>query len=278
VIPQLSDRQRELLQQWMPAAGVVTDHSWGLVGTAVLELQLDGERYIAKAGDASDGHIAREIRAHRAWLTPWTARGRAPRLVHADEEAKLLVTQFLPGVLVQGTEQEWDPDVYRQAGVLLAEFHGQVAVPDETHEARENQRSLNYLGKKHTISTALTERLRSEIESWPTAAAVLVPTHGDWQPRNWLIHEGTVGIIDFGRADLRPAVTDFARLAVQQFTTDPALESAFFDGYGSDPRDPTTWHRIQLREAINTTVWAHLVGDKPFEAQGHRMLAAALSE
>ncbi|TCC48005.1 aminoglycoside phosphotransferase family protein [Kribbella capetownensis] len=262
----------------MPAAEVVTDHSWGLVGTAVLELQLDGERFIAKAGDTKDRHISREIRAHREWLAPWTTRGRAPRLVHADEEAKLLVTRFLPGVLVQGTEQEWDPDIYRQAGELLAAFHAQVAVPDETHEARENRRSLAYLDKKHTIAPEVTARLRSEIESWPTAAAVLVPTHGDWQPRNWLIDEGTVGIIDFGRTDLRPAITDFARLAVQQFATNPALEPAFFDGYGSDPRGPAAWHRIQLREAINTTVWAHQVGDKPFEAQGHRMLAAALRE
>ncbi|MGW6199374.1 phosphotransferase family protein [Kribbella sp. NPDC055110] len=30
--------------------------------------------------------------------------------------------------------------------------------------------------------------------------ATLVPTHGDWQPRNWLVDNGTVRVIDFGRA------------------------------------------------------------------------------
>jgi len=278
VIPELTDRQRELLEEWLPASRIVTDHSWGLVGTVVLELHHGGERYIAKAGDASDRHIAREIHAHQAWLAPWNARGRAPRLVRADAQAKLLLTRYLPGKLVEGTDHENDPDTYRQAGELLAEFHAQFAVPDEKHEARENHRSLNYLGKDHTIAPELTARLRSEIESWPTPPVTLVPTHGDWQPRNWIVQDTVVGIIDFGRADLRPAVTDFARLSVQQFLRNPALEPAFLSGYGPDPRDPAAWHRVQLREAVNTTVWAHQVGDHPFEQQGHRMIAAALAD
>ena len=74
--------------------------------------------------------------------------------------------------------------------------------------------------------------------SWPTPPATLVPTHGDWQPRNWLVHEGLVSIIDFGRADLRPAWTDFSRLAAGQFLEDAALEAAFLEGYGEDPREP----------------------------------------
>lgn len=274
----LTERQRALLQEWLPGAELVTDHSWGLVGTVVLELDVDGERYVAKAGDAADTHIARELRAHRAWLSPWTTRGRAPELVHADDDAKLILTRFLPGELVEGTPAEWKPETYRQAGELLTEFHGQIAVPDSDYEARENVRTLNNLSKPHMIDPHLAGRLRSEIESWPTPPAVLVPTHGDWQPRNWLIHHGIVGIIDFGRADLRPASTDFARLAVQQFNSMPALEPAFLEGYGSDPRDPDAWHRTQLREAINTAVWAHQVGDAGFEQQGHRMIAAALGE
>jgi hypothetical protein len=90
------------------------------------------------------------------------------------------------------------------------------------------------------------------------------------------MHNDIVGVIDFGRADLRPAYTDFARLAAQQFQSNPALEPAFLDGYGPDPRDPDTWHRVQLPEAVNTAVWAHQVGDPAFEAQGHRMITAAL--
>lgn len=119
--------------------------------------------------------------------------------------------------------------------------------------------------------------LREVIASWPTPAVSVVPTHGDWQPRNWLIHEGVVSVIDFGRAELRPSFTDVARLEVQQFLASPALEAAFLEGYGRDPRDPKAWHRNQVREAIGTASWAYQVGDLPFEQQGHRMIAEALA-
>lgn len=246
------------------------------MGTAVLEISSRGERYIVKGGDASDHHIARELRAHRTWLEPWTGRGRAAQLVQADDEAKLILTRFLPGELVLGSADEWTPETYRQAGELLAVFHAQYAVQDESYEAGENQRALDYLGDPHTIAPELVARLRSIVESWPTPAATLAPTHGDWQPRNWLIHDGVVSIIDFGRADLRPAYTDFARLAAQQFVGHPELERAFLDGYGSEPRDPEAWQRTRVREAISTAVWAHQIGDTEFEQQGHRMIAAAL--
>lgn len=64
--------------------------------------------------------------------------------------------------------------------------------------------------------------------------------------------------------------------AAQEFRRDPRLEAAFLDGYGADPREPQAWRRIRVREAIGTAVWAHLVGDVAFEAQGHRMLAEVL--
>ena len=273
----LTDRQQVLLDTWLPSAQLVKDHSWGLIGTLVLELIHNGERYIAKAGDAADHHLAREIRAHRNWLTPWTSRGRAPEFVRADDDAKLLLTRFLPGQLVEGTPAEWAPATYDEAGELLAQFHQQSAVRDDTYESRENQRTLANLGKAHRIAPDLTERLQAEIAGWPTPPAILVPTHGDWQPRNWLTDRGIIRVIDFGRADLRPAYTDLARLAAQQFRSNPELEAAFLSGYGSDPREPAAWHRAQLREAVNTCIWAYQVGDEPFEQQGHRMIAEAIS-
>lgn len=272
----LSDRQQALLDAWLPSAELVKDHSWGLIGTFVLELTQHGERYIAKAGDAADHHLAREIRAHRNWLTPWTSRGRAPELVQADDDAKLLLTRFLPGELVEGSPAEWAQATYREAGELLAQFHQQTAVPDDAYEARENERTLTYLSKPHRIAPDLTDRLRAEIAGWPTPPAMLVPTHGDWQPRNWLTDNGIIRVIDFGRADLRPAYTDLARLAAQQFRSNPELEAAFLSGYGLDPREPDVWHRAQLREAVNTCIWAYQVGDEPFEQQGHRMIAEAV--
>lgn len=275
---QLSPEQRALLESWLPGAVVVRDHSWGLVGTTVLELRAtDGSSYIAKAGDADDHHLVREARAHRKWLAVWTTLGRAPALIQGDESAKLLLTRYLPGRLVEGSEHEGAPDTYRQAGELLALFHSQFAVLDDGgFERRQKEETLAWLSRPHRIAPEAVRALTNLVEGWPTPPSVLVPTHGDWQPRNWLLHRGRVGVIDFGRADLRPAHTDLGRLGAQQFRRDPDLEKAFLDGYGSDPREPTAWGRLRVREAVGTAAWAHKVGDKAFEAQGHRMIADVL--
>ncbi|WP_337827015.1 hypothetical protein [Pseudonocardia sp. UM4_GMWB1] len=88
----LSARQTALLADQLPGHEVVADHGWGLVGTTVLQIRHAGADLIVKAGDDADTHIARELRAHREWLAPLVARGRAPELRHADADAKLLVT------------------------------------------------------------------------------------------------------------------------------------------------------------------------------------------
>lgn len=223
----------------------------------MLELTHAGDRFIAKAAGRADHHIAREIHAHRQWLEPWTATGRAPRLEHGDLGAKMLVTRHLPGTLVLDTARVRDPATYRQAGELPALLHSQLSVPDDGFEAAENAKSVAWLNQPHRIAPEVEEQLRAEIAAWPTPPTVLVPTHGDWQPRNWLVHEGVVSVIDFGRAALRPAMSDFSRLVVQELRRVPAREVAFLDGYGSDPREPGARHRTLVREAIGTAVWAH---------------------
>jgi hypothetical protein len=273
----LSERQRDVVGEWLPGAEVVRDHSWGLVGTTVLEVVRGGERFVVKAGDAADRHLAREVRAHREWVGVWRVRGRSPELVFADAGAKVLVTRFLPGVLVLGTEDEFVPDVYRQAGELLRVFHGQAQVLDEGFEARARAKALWWLDQPHRISAEVVSHLRDVIADWPVASTILVPTHGDWQPRNWLVQGGVVSVIDFGRADLRPAESDFARLVAQQFRADAALEVAFFEGYGERPGSPESWRRGEVREAIGTAGWAHQIGDAAFERQGLRMIDDVLA-
>lgn len=129
---------------------------------------------------------------------------------------------------------------------------------------------------EHTAPLVATGQAAALRDS-STHAVRLVPTHGDWHPRNWLIDQGTVRVIDFGRFAFRPASTDLTRLAAQQWRSRPELEQAFFSGYGDDPRDPDAWRLEALREAVGTACWAYRVGDEAFERQGHRMLAEALA-
>jgi hypothetical protein len=274
----LSPRQRALVEGWLPGVEVEADLSWGLVDTVVLRVAHAGETLTVKASGPENGHLVREVRAHREWLAPWTSIGRAPVLRHADVDERVIVTTHLPGDLVQGTPAAADPDVHRQAGALLALLHGQLSVVDDTHEARENARMLRWLDGEHRIAPDVEARLRELVAGWPTPPSVLVPTHGDWQGRNWLVHEGVVSVIDLGRADLRPAQTDLARLTTREWRGAPHLESAFVEGYGGDPREPDGWWRLRVREAVGTACWAFAVGDEPFEAEGHRALAELLGD
>ncbi len=159
-----------------------------------------------------------------------------------------------------------------------AAFHAQARTTDDEYEARENAKVLRNLDEPHRIPPDVEATLRAVIGSWPTESAVVVPTHGDWSTRNWLVDAGTVRVIDFGRAALRPAVTDWLRLSFRDFRDDPVRESAFVEGYGSDPRDPHTWSRERLREAVNTAVWAYRVGDEKFESEGHEWIGRALED
>lgn len=277
VVPgELSRDQQLLLRQWFPELEVVADWSWGLTDTVVLFARCGDREVVVKAAGPANHHIGREIHAHRSWVGALAEQLRAPRLLRAEESANLLVTAHLAGELVLGTGAEGNPDTYVQAGELLARFHGQASRLDLDHERDQNARTLRWLDGPHRIDPDTEGELRALVNAFPTPATRLVPTHGDWQPRNWLLHAGSVRVIDFGRADWRAAESDFARLASQQFLGQPQLEAAFVDGYGTDPRDPDAWRRSQLREAVGTACWAHQVGDEAFEAQGHRMVADVL--
>lgn len=273
----LDDRQDALIRSWLPGLHLRSDMSWGPAGTAVLDADSERGRVVIKAGAASNHHIDREITAFQGYTAPLTRSGTASRLLHHDRDAKLLVVGYLEGSLVQGSDAEFAVDTYVQAGRLARALHGQAHRIDPTWDRDAVAKSLAWLDKPHDIPRADVTRLRTLLCAHVSLPVTVVPTHGDWQPRNWLIADGTVKVIDFGRFAWRPAVSDFCRLATQQWRRDPQLEAAFFAGYGGDPRTPDRWRMFALHEAIGTAVWAHQVGDEPFERQGHRMITEALT-
>lgn len=106
----------------------------------------------------------------------------------------------------------WPPE---DPAMTFAAFHGHESHVDPDHERTENAKALAWLDQPHRIDARTEEHLREQIASWPEPPATVVPTHGDWRPGNWLVDEGVVSVIDFGRAALRPALTDFTRLAAR---------------------------------------------------------------
>lgn len=174
-LSRLTPEQRDLLVHWVPDAEVLADHSWGLVDTTVLELRSKQGRLVLKAGGPADHHIERELRAHREWLGPWVATGHAPSLMYGDSSAKLLVTMYLPGRLVEGTPAQDDPDAYRQAGELLARYHGQVSEHDPEWHDKFRERVERHLGRPHRIDPSS--------RSWPAMRSRLGPGEGPWSCR-----------------------------------------------------------------------------------------------
>jgi Ser/Thr protein kinase RdoA (MazF antagonist) len=57
-------------------------------------------------------------------------------------------------------------------------------------------------------------------------------THGDYQPRNWVIDDGQVAVIDFERGQDRSWVSDLVRLQNKQFADHPEHKRAFMAGLG----------------------------------------------
>lgn len=140
-LERLTPQQRDLLTQRFGRTVVVADMSWGLVSTTVLAIDTDEGRLVVKAGGAPDRHIGREISAHERWTGPWVGCGRAARMVFADRATKLVVTEYLPGRLIQGTAASSSLDVYEQAGALLAQFHRQERIVDEGYERSANAKT-----------------------------------------------------------------------------------------------------------------------------------------
>lgn len=279
----LRPAQRALVDEWMPGAEVVADLSWNVVDTVVLHAHHSGRDLIVKAGANGNHHLGRELDAHEGGHAQvWARTGHAARLHHADRDAHVLVLDFLPGDLVDRTPAATDPEIHRQAGALLRAFHDQTSRPSERTDAAATRRALAWLDSDHAIAPDVEARLRAALAELAPVEQPLVPTHGDWQPRNWLVDVEPSGdvvrVIDFGRFAFRPPATDLTRLAAQEWRDAPECETAFFDGYGRDPRHPSHWLLMRMREAIGTAVWAHHVGDGAFEAQGHRMIADVLAE
>lgn len=273
----LSDAQVSRVSGWLRSPRVIRDMSWGLVDTTVLHVSDGDTQLVVKASGPLNHHIGREITAHESHTGALTATGAAGRMIAADRDLNMLMLEYLDGSLVEGTEHEHDPDTHTQAGRLLRTFHTGSSRTDDEYENRATRRSLVWLDAEHHIDPATEDAVRAILSRHRPRPVTVVATHGDWQPRNWLIEGTRVKVIDFGRFDFRPAHTDLCRLAVQQWRDDESLVSAFIEGYGSDPRESDLWPMALLREAIGTAVWAHQVGDHAFEAQGHRMLREALT-
>ncbi|WP_308311085.1 phosphotransferase [Streptomyces sp. GbtcB6] len=181
----------------------------------------------------------REVHALRNWARALGAC--APRLVAADDTQRVVVLSELPGQPLHGQvlTPEVECEVYRQIGELTALYHQAAAPaqaappgPGKLHRHLDAARPMLAEGDEDLVFALVALRDTLPIQPW-------VPTLGDLQPRNTLITTTDtaapasvrVGLIDFERSELGPAVRDFVRLA-DTWQGRPDLYEALFTGYG----------------------------------------------
>ena len=289
----LRPTQREVLDRWFPGHVVVADHSWSDQTLVVLELRTaDGEHVLIKASTtpAFDHHIDREARAHRT-LGARLGDG-FQRLLRHDDGERLLAFGFLPGVLVEGTEWEREPAVHRAAGQLLARLHtAGDPVPSDVYAATLAEQTAAHLRRADGLAepAALAAAAAHLLDGTPTVE--LVPTHGDHQPRNWLIDPSRstdsgpeVALIDLGRFGWRPWYSDLVRLHHGVFQDRPDLRTAMLEGMGraTSPsigaEEQEGWDLENLHQSLGTIVWATDMGLGDFAERGRSMLRRTLAQ
>lgn len=273
----LTDAQRSLLDAWLGAWEVAADYSWPLQDTVVLHVRAGSGSYIVKASRTSH-HIVREIAAHEQFLGKFAVC--TPRLVRSSASERILVTDYLPGVLVEGTEAEWDPETYRQAGARLRELLVPGAISDDylvrlIESARRSIAAATGLVDGRQL--VQLDELLSSARARPIALSF---THGDYQPRNWLMDNGVLRVIDFGRAAQRHWTSELVRLHSQQFVGHEVLKHAFFSGLERQltSEDSDVFRLERVQQAVGTVVWANGINDARFEEQGREMIRTVLGE
>lgn len=274
----LDPRQQQLLSQWVPDARLVADLSWGLVDSTVLHMATKDGEILVKAGGPNNNHLAREITAHKNVVPELAERGWAPKLLHADRDARILITTYIRGTLIDDGPMEGEPATLRQAGEILAVLHGLDSRVDDTIERNLMRAALRWLDKPHRIDPETAVRSRETLSSYEPRPAVVVPSHGDYSGRNWLNTANGLVVIDFGRFGHRPARQDLLRLFFRRWYDRPAERDHFFAGYGNLEVEDYTWWIDVLREAVATAGWAHRAQDHTFENLGLRFIDVALDE
>lgn len=139
------------------------------------------------------------------------------------------------------------PERYaREAGALLAAIHGAATpVPQALDDETWNEARWSNLAGLTGIPRPIAERLRyaasllAELEAETSGSHVVdhVPSHGDLDPKNTLLVDGTLMAVDWDAAGLRPAAREAVTVALDWSATPEdfrAVLRSYVDAGGGD--------------------------------------------
>lgn len=199
-----------------------------------------GHRWFAKR-HWRDLLYERETRAYDEFV-PLLGLRRAPWMVDRDPAARLIITGGLQGeplsmVQLTGAQEQ---DVFRQAGILAGRLHalavapGPASVRGVASWSQQRAKALDMAMDLGMSAEDVAVLATASAEPPPPVPAVVC--HGDFGPRNWIIHQDSevrLQLIDFERTTVEePTRHDLMRIVYHVTAQRPALAEAFFDGYG----------------------------------------------
>lgn len=223
---------------------VLADCSWGHRMSSVLRVRdASGTVWFIKRHGDRERYRA-ELTAYREWVP--ALRDAAPRLRAFDDSLRAMILSAAPGEAASWPASNTsgsvadrcaEREVQREAGKTLRRLHeAQPALPWPDFASVKIQQ---FDCLKRAAATLLRpgeiDRAGEEIAALgaiPPPARV--PCHHDYTPRNWLVMDGSLYVIDFEWSGLDARVADLARLHLGIWGTRPDLREAFLDGYGRE--------------------------------------------
>ena len=175
----------------------------------------------------------------------------------------------------------YDQELLAQGGRLLRTFHDAEDLGAWEDLVGDKQAELDYwltrgagLVEPRVIDFAC--RQLDSLQALPTPARV--PCHGDFSPRNWLVADGELSLIDFGEAGPDVWVSDLGRLIFGWRLPTDGL-AVFLEGYGRQPdSDELALLRTTYTAAVVWhVVWGHEHGNRDFEISSRPLLDALIS-
>ncbi|HEV2370296.1 MAG TPA: aminoglycoside phosphotransferase family protein [Acidimicrobiales bacterium] len=257
---------------------VIADHTWPEWREAlVLELaDAEGVRWFLKRHRRAEGYRA-ELRAYQRWVP--VLGPHAPRLGDADDPSQSLVISAVAG---RRPEQWVSPQLQHDAGALLRRFHDAEDLgPWEDMVAAKTARLEFWAARGGgLVDRQLVGAVRARLKALEGIGPVrCVPSHRDYSPRNWLVSDGQLHVIDFGDAGPDVWVHDFGRLLLS-WRLPPQARAAFFDGYGRTPteEDMAVLRASYAADLVFGIVWTHEHTNAKLEASLRELLVGLLAD
>jgi Ser/Thr protein kinase RdoA (MazF antagonist) len=253
---------------------VVADRSWDHGDAFVVQVRDSaGTAWFAKRHRKAERH-ARELAAYQHWVP--ALGSRAPSLCAHDTDLRTLLLSSVPGA--PGTEDTMAPELQHQAGQLLRALHDAAPEQPWPDFAAERLAAFDVTATRAAglVDARSLDFARAQVSALAgLPAQVKVPCHLDYGPRNWIVVDGVLHVIDFEFAKQHCWLQDLGRLFYQPWQEHPDARAAFLTGYGRALTDDDVAVLLALgaASAVSTIGWARAHGDGRFEASGRRSLA-----